>query len=77
MGLALIVTAKKLRPYFQTHSIIVPADTQLRQVLSKLEVYDRLQKWSVELNKFDIEYVPRIAIKGQVLVDFSTEIPTK
>ena len=30
-------------------------------------------KWAIELNKFDIRYKPKFAIKGQVLVDFVME----
>ena len=29
--------------------------------------------WAIELSEFDIKYHPRIAIKGQVVVDFITE----
>lgn len=30
-------------------------------------------KWAVELGEFDLEYLPRIAIKGQVMADFIAE----
>jgi hypothetical protein len=29
--------------------------------------------WAIELNEFDVEFVPRNAIKGQVLADFVAE----
>lgn len=32
-----------------------------------------MDKWFVELGRFHIEYEPRTAIKGQVLVDFIAE----
>lgn len=32
-----------------------------------------MKKWYVELNIFYIEYEPRVAIKGHVLVDFIAE----
>ena len=32
-----------------------------------------MSKWPVELGQFDINFFPRVAIKGQVLVDFVTE----
>ena len=33
-------------------------------------------QWAVELNQFDIEYHPRIAIKAQALTDFIAEFTT-
>lgn len=32
-----------------------------------------MEKWSVELGRFHIEYEPIMAIKGQILADFITE----
>lgn len=29
--------------------------------------------WAIELSKFDIEYLPRAAVKGQVLANFVAE----
>jgi len=29
--------------------------------------------WAIELSEFDIQYYPRSAIKGQVVVDFIAE----
>ncbi|XP_074356162.1 uncharacterized protein LOC141695852 [Apium graveolens] len=34
-------------------------------------------KWAIELGKFDLEYCPRIAIKGQVLADFMLEFDSE
>ena len=39
-------------------------------ILHKPDTSGRLLKWAVELSEFDIEYQPKTAIKGQVLVDF-------
>src|SRR5262249_22140699 len=46
----------------------------LRTILQKPNLSGRLLKWSVELGKFDITYLPRPAIKSQVLADFVTEL---
>lgn len=62
--------ARRLRSYFQVHTIQVITDQPLRIILHKLEVLGRLVKWSVELRKFDIEYHPWGAIKGQVIANF-------
>ncbi|XP_077228372.1 uncharacterized protein LOC143861320 [Tasmannia lanceolata] len=45
----------------------------LRQVLHRPDISGRLVKWAVELSEFDIQYVPRPAIKAQVLADFVAE----
>ncbi|XP_074327932.1 uncharacterized protein LOC141665845 [Apium graveolens] len=34
-------------------------------------------KWAVELGQFDLEYVPRIIIKGQALADFLLEFDSE
>ncbi|XP_077232544.1 uncharacterized protein LOC143869870 [Tasmannia lanceolata] len=67
------MAARKLRPYFQAHTIKVLTDQPLRQVLHRSDTSGRLVKWAVELSKFDIQYLPRPAIKAQVLVDFIAE----
>ncbi|XP_077232053.1 uncharacterized protein LOC143865834 [Tasmannia lanceolata] len=64
------MAARKLRPYFQAHMIKVLTDQPLRQVLHRPDTSWRLVKWAVELSEFDIRYLPRPAIKAQVLADF-------
>src|SRR6516165_10223966 len=73
LALALIIAARKLRPYFQAHTIMVPTDHPLRQVLYRPELSGRLTKWSIELGEYDIKYVTRQAIKGQAVADFIAE----
>ena len=62
--LALVTTARKLRPYFQAHTIEVPTEYPIRQVLHKPETSRRLMKWAIDLSEFDIRYKPKTAIKG-------------
>ena len=71
--LALVTAARKLRPYFQAHTIEVPTEYPMKQVLHKPEVSGRLMKWAIELSEFDIRHKPKTAIKGQVLADFVME----
>ena len=71
--LALVTAARKLRPYFQAHTIEVPIEYPIKQVLHKPETSGRLMKWAIELREFDIIYKPKTAIKGQVLADFVME----
>ncbi|XP_012844975.1 PREDICTED: uncharacterized protein LOC105965010 [Erythranthe guttata] len=67
VGLALITTARRLRPYFLSHTIIVRTSYPLRQTLGNAEASGRMVKWAVELGQYNIEYEPRTAIKGQAL----------
>ena len=71
--LALVTTSKKLRPYFQAHTIEVSTEYLMKQILHKPETSGRLIKWVVELIEFDIRYKSRIAIKGHILADFIME----
>lgn len=68
--LSLMITARKLHPYFQSHTIRVITDLTLNRVLQKPNASGRLIQWSLELSEFDISYFPHIAIKGQAVVDF-------
>ena len=49
LALALIVTARKLRPYFQAHPVVVVTSFPIKLVLHKPEVSGCLAKWVVEL----------------------------
>ena len=70
---ALMTAACKLKPYFQAHTVVVLTDRPLRRAMSNPDATRRLALWAIELNKFDIRYCPRIAIKGQVVANFITE----
>ncbi|XP_062088807.1 uncharacterized protein LOC133795372 [Humulus lupulus] len=61
LALALVTAKKKLRQYFESHTIIVYTDYPLRQVLSKPDLSGRLSKWEIELGTYDIRFLPRKA----------------
>lgn len=50
LALALLIVLRKLKPYFQTHVIVVLTKHPLKQVLHCFEASDRLIKWSMELS---------------------------
>ena len=56
LALALVVAARKLRPYFQAHTIIVLINHPLRKAMNKPNAAGRLIQWAIELSEFDIEY---------------------
>ncbi|KAL2248305.1 UNVERIFIED_CONTAM: Transposon Ty3-G Gag-Pol polyprotein [Sesamum indicum] len=72
--LALVVTARRLRPYFQSHKIVVLTNQPLKNILSRPEVSGRLVKWAIELGEHDIDYQARTSEKGQILADFVIEM---
>ena len=74
---ALIIATRKLRPYFQAHTIVVLTNHPLRKTMSKPNTAGWLIQWSIELSEFDINYRPRTAIKAQALVDFVAEFTVK
>ena len=55
--LVLVTAARKLRPYFQAHTIEVPTEYPMKQVLHKPETSERLLKWVIELSEFDIKLI--------------------
>ena len=71
--LALVTTSRKLRPCFQAHTIEVPTEYPMKQILHKPETSRRLIKWAIELSEFNIRYKPKTSIKWQVLADFIME----
>ena len=73
LAFALIIAARKLKPYFQAYTIVVLTDKPLRKAMSSPEAAGRMALWAVELSEFDIQYRPRTAAKGQVVADFITE----
>nr|KYP68807.1 Retrovirus-related Pol polyprotein from transposon 17.6 [Cajanus cajan] len=74
LALAILVTAQKLRHYFQSYEVVVRTDHPIRQVLQKPDLAGRMMKWSVELSEHSIKYEPRGAIKAQALADFVMEL---
>ncbi|XP_057962305.1 uncharacterized protein LOC131153872 [Malania oleifera] len=70
---SIVCVARKLRPYFQAHKVIVLTNLPMRQILQRPESSGRTTKWSIELSEFDIQYQPRPVVKAQVLADFTAE----
>ncbi|KAG7559444.1 Retrotransposon gag domain [Arabidopsis thaliana x Arabidopsis arenosa] len=56
LALAVITAAQKLRPHFQSHSVVVYTDQPLRTVLHSPNQSGRIAKWAIELSEYDVEY---------------------
>ena len=70
LAFALVMVARKLKSYFQAHTIIVLMERPLRKAISSPKAARRMASWVIELSEFDIQYHPQIAIKGQAVADF-------
>ncbi|KAK3042747.1 hypothetical protein RJ639_000805 [Escallonia herrerae] len=51
MALAFITSARRLRPYFHSHTIVVLTNQPLRKILQNAEALGRFVNWSVELGE--------------------------
>ena len=71
--LALVITVRRLRPYFQAHAIEILTEHPMKQILHKPKTSGRLIKRVIELSEFDMRYKPRTTVKGQVLAYFIME----
>ncbi|XP_074374091.1 uncharacterized protein LOC141714471 [Apium graveolens] len=66
----LVMASRKLRHYFQGRTVQVVTSQPLKKILTRPEASGRVIAWSIELGEFDLEYVPRTAVKAQALADF-------
>ncbi|KAL0347659.1 UNVERIFIED_CONTAM: hypothetical protein Scaly_1781900 [Sesamum calycinum] len=67
---------KKLKHYFQSHSIhLVSKANLLKYVMAKPILSDRLARWYLQLQQLEITHIPKKSVKGQVLADFLTNHP--
>ena len=73
LAFALVTVARKLKSYFQTHTVVVLTDKPLRRAMSNPDATRQLALWAIELNEYNIQFRLRIAIKGQVIADFIAE----
>ena len=71
--LAVVHATRKLPHYFQTHTMVVLTQLPLKSVLWIADYSGRIAIWNTILRAFDIKYMPRTSIKGQVLADLVAE----
>jgi hypothetical protein len=67
---AVIMTARKLRHYFEGHRIRVITNQPLSDLFANREASTRIIKWGAELSEYIVDFERRSAIKSQVLADF-------
>ena len=71
--LAVVHASRKPPHYFQAHTVVVLTQLPLKSVLRIADYIGRIALWNTILGAFDIKYMPRTSIKGQVLADLVAE----
>ena len=71
--LAVVHATRKLPHYFQTYTVVILTQLPLKSILQTTDYIGRIARWSTILGAFNIKYMPRTAIKGQVLADLVAE----
>ena len=71
--LAVVLGTRKLPHYFQAHTVVILTQLLLKAILQSADYTGRIAKWGTILGAFDIKYMPRTSVKGQVLADFVAE----
>jgi hypothetical protein len=64
---------KKLKHYFLAYTVRVVSNQPLARVLQSKEATGQIAQWAVEIGQYNVEFIPRRAIRFQALVDFITE----
>ncbi|GJY81797.1 reverse transcriptase domain-containing protein [Tanacetum coccineum] len=77
LALSLINMTRRLRRYFEAHPVKVITDQPIKNILSRTEASGKLAKYAVEIGAYKISFMPRSAVKGQVLVDFLSDAPDR
>jgi len=74
--LALVFSIQKMKHYFQAHVVrLISKANPIKFVMSKPVLNDRLARWYLQFQQFEIVYVPQKAVKGQALADFLADHP--
>ena len=71
--LAMVHGTRNLPHYFQAYTVVVLTQLPFRAILRSANYTGRIAKWGTILGAFDIKYMPRTSIKGQVLTNLIAE----
>nr|GEV56682.1 hypothetical protein [Tanacetum cinerariifolium] len=73
LALSLIHMTRRLRRYFEAHLVKVITNQPIENILNNTETSKKLANYAVELGVYNITFIPRDAVKGQVLADFLSD----
>ena len=71
--MVVVHVTRKLLHYFQAHTVIVLTQLPLKALLRSADYTGKIAKWAIIIGVFDIKYMPRTSVKGQVLIDLVVE----
>ena len=71
--LAVVHGTRNLPHYFQAYTVVILTQLPLKAILRSADYTGRIAKWGIVLGAFDIKYMPRTSVKGQVLADLVAE----
>ena len=75
--LALVWATRRLRHYMTKYSMhLISCLDLLRYLFDRPTLASRLMRWLVLLTEFDIKYVSQKSIKGSIVTDHLTSLPT-
>jgi hypothetical protein len=69
----IIMSARKLRHYFEAHIIKVLTNQPFNDIFGNRESSRRISKWATELSEHVVDFEKCSAIKSQILADFMAE----
>jgi ribonuclease HI len=70
---AVIMSARKLRHYFEAHTIKVLTNQLLNDIFGNRGSSNRISKWAMELLEYVVDFEKRSMIKYKILADFIAE----
>ena len=74
--LALVFSIQKMKHYFQANIIrFISKENPIKFVMLKPVLNDRLARWYLQFQHFEMVYVPQKAVKGQALAYFLADHP--
>jgi hypothetical protein len=70
MCYVVVMSARKLRHYFEAHRVRVLTNQLLNDIFGNWDSFGRIGKWAMEFSENVIEFEKRSTIKSLVLADF-------
>lgn len=74
LAYSLVISTRKLRAYFESHTFVVYTNHPLKKVFHKLDHFERMLLWSIELCSYNLKFALRTTIKTQALSDFLAKL---